>query len=124
MSLAFRGILAMKSLITFVVSLVFTAGTLVSADQTWTGKIGDSMCGATHKSAAEHGGKKMSDRDCTLACVKNGGKYIFVSNGKVYNIENQDLADLNKHAGHTVKITGEMTGDTIKVAKVTMVSKS
>ena len=114
----------MKSLSTFVVSLLFAVSTLVGADQTWTGKIGDSTCGAAHKSAAEHGGKKMSDRDCTLACVQHGGKYIFVSEGKVYNIENQELADLKNHAGHTVKITGEMTGDTIKVKKVVMVSTS
>ena len=41
-----------------------------AADQTWTGKISDSMCGAKHNTAAEHAGKKMSDRDCALACVK------------------------------------------------------
>ncbi|HUQ92524.1 MAG TPA: hypothetical protein VM120_12670 [Bryobacteraceae bacterium] len=41
------------------------------------------------------------------------GRTILVNDGKVYIIENQDLADLQKHAGHTVKITGEMTGDTI-----------
>jgi hypothetical protein len=95
-----------------------------SADQTWTGKISDSMCGGSHaKMIAAHGGaSKMTDRDCTLACTKAGGKYVFVmgGSGKVYNIANQDLAALQTHAGHTVKLTGEMKGDTITVLKIAM----
>jgi hypothetical protein len=59
-------------------------------DQTWTGKISDSMCGAKHNTSAEHGAKSMSDRDCTLACVKDqNAKYLFVNGGKVYNVGNQ-----------------------------------
>jgi hypothetical protein len=91
---------------------------------TWTGKISDSMCGARHNTSAEHGKAKMSDRDCTQACVKNGGKYVFVSKGKVYNIANQDNAGLAEHAGHTVKLTGEMSGDTITVSDIQMPAKS
>src|ERR1022692_757239 len=90
-----------------------------AADQTWSGKISDSKCGATH-SSMEHDGKKMSDRQCTAACVKGGAKYVFVSDGKVYNLDNQDFADLPVHAGHSVKLTGEMTGDTIRVSKIEM----
>ena len=69
---------------------------------------------------AEHGKSAMSDRDCTLACVKGGGKYVFVEGGKVYNVENQDAAGLQEHAGHTVRLTGEMNGDSIKVSKIEM----
>jgi hypothetical protein len=95
-----------------------------AADKTWTGKISDGMCGASHaKMAAEHTGAKMTDRDCTLACVKGGDKYVFVSGGKVYKIENQDLALLQEHAGHTVQLTGEMKGDTITVSKIVMPGK-
>lgn len=94
-------------------------GLSFAADKTWTGKISDSKCGAKH-SKTEHAGKKPSDRECTEACIKGGSKYVFVSRGKVYNIENQSLADLAVHAGHTVKLTGEMTGDTIKVSKIVM----
>jgi hypothetical protein len=64
--------------------MVFTVS---FAAQTWTGKISDSMCGATHK-AMEHGGKKLSDRDCVQACLKDGAKYVFVSEGKVYDVTN------------------------------------
>jgi hypothetical protein len=90
-----------------------------AADQTWSGTISDSKCGATH-SSMEHDGKKMTDRQCTAACVKGGAKYVFVSDGKVYNVDNQSFAGLPVHAGHSVKLTGEMTGDTIKVSKIAM----
>ena len=104
------------------VFLLGGASMAFAADQTWSGKISDSKCGATH-SSTEHDGKKLSDRECTAACIKGGAKYVFVSKGKVYNLDNQDFADLPVHAGHTVKLTGEMTGDTIKVSKIEMPAK-
>lgn len=92
--------------------------------QTWTGKISDADCGAKHKSAAEHGGKAMSDHDCAVACVKGGGKYVFVTKGKVYPINNQDVAGLEQHAGHTVRLTGDMQSQGgINVASIRMVGK-
>ena len=92
-----------------------------AADTTWTGQISDSMCGTSHaKMIAGHAGAKMTARDCTLACVKAGAKYVFVTKGKVYNISNQGLTDLQVHAGHTVRLTGEMNGDTITVSKIAM----
>jgi hypothetical protein len=97
--------------------LISTAA--LAADQTWTGKISDSMCGAKHHAGAEHDAK-MTDADCTKACVKHGAKYVFVSDGKVLAIANQDFAGLEEHAGHTVKLTGEMSGDSIKVSKIEM----
>jgi hypothetical protein len=96
----------------------------VAAEQTWTGNISDSMCGAKHNTTAEHSGKKMSDRDCTLACVKeHNAKYVFVSHGKVYNVANQDFAALEEHAGHTVQLTGDISGDTITVSNIVMAGK-
>jgi|SRR5579884_1380380 hypothetical protein len=113
-----KGENVMKQLAVVVVTAMLTAISGLAADQTWTGKISDSMCGASHKKVAEHGTAKISDRDCTLACVKNGGKYVFVRNGKIYNIENQDYAGLEEHAGQSVRLTGEMTGNTIKVSNI------
>jgi len=104
--------------------LVALAAFAQAAQKTWTGKISDSMCGASHaKMMGEHTGAKMTDRECTLACVKGGGKYVFISGGKVYNIENPDLALLQEHAGHTVQLTGDMKGDTIMVSKIVMPEK-
>ena len=47
----------------------------------------------------------MTDRECVQTCIKAGGKYVFVTNGKVYSIANQDDPDLVTHAGHTVQLT-------------------
>jgi hypothetical protein len=112
----------MKQLL-MVAAMVFVgASGAFAADQSWTGKISDSKCGAKH-AAGEHG-KKMTDRDCTEACVKGGAKYVFASKGKVYQIANQDNADLAMHAGHTVRLTGEMKGDSITVSKIQMPKRS
>jgi hypothetical protein len=109
--------------ILFIASLAFVVVTSAAfaAEQTWSGQISDSMCGKDH-SMMQHGGKKVSARDCTLECVKAGGKYVFVSKGTVYAIDNQDLKDLEMHAGHNVQLTGEMSADkkTIHVSKITM----
>jgi len=114
----------MKQLGIVIVVGLLGAMSALAADQTWTGQISDSMCGAKHNTSAEHGAKAMSDRDCALACVKDhNAKYVFVSGGKVYNVSNQDFADLQVHAGHTVKLTGDMSGDTITVSKIEMTKK-
>ncbi len=106
----------MRQLIVVATMVLVGASGAFAADQTWTGTISDSMCGAKHMSG-EHG-KKMTDRECTEACVKDGAKYVFASKGKVYQIANQNDADLAIHAGHTVRLTGEMKGDSITVSKI------
>ena len=112
----------MKQLMVVAAMVLVGASGAFAADQSWTGKISDSKCGAKH-AAGEHG-KKMTDRDCTEACVKGGAKYVFASKGKVYQIANQDNADLAMHAGHTVRLTGEMKGDSITVSKIEMPKRS
>src|SRR5690348_8542681 len=62
----------------------------LASEQSFTGQISDSLCKAKHEEAAEDQGK-MSDHDCTVACVKGGSKYVLLgSDGKVYDIANQD----------------------------------
>ena len=99
--------------------------TTLAAEQTWTGTISDSMCGVSHK-AMGHVGKKTDAHRCAVACVKGGAKYVFVSKGKVFDIENQNLAGLEDHAGHAVKLTGNLQADkkTIKASKLVMASGS
>jgi hypothetical protein len=94
--------------------LLTATGTLAAA-QTWTGAISDKMCGADHRKM----GGKMSDRECTQACAKGGAPYVLVADGKVFQLTNHD-SDLRTHAGHTVVLTGEVKGDTIKVATIEM----
>jgi hypothetical protein len=104
--------------------LLCVASFTSAAEMTWTGQISDSMCGGSHaKMMGAHPDAKMTAHDCTNACVKAGAKYVFISNGKTYNIANQDDADLQVHAGHTVMLTGSMDGDTITVTKIVMPAK-
>ena len=102
-------------------SFLLGVGSAFAAEQTWTGQISDAMCGKDH-SMMQHGGKKVSARDCTLECVKGGSKYVFVSKGKVFEIDNQDVKELQVHAGHNVRLTGELASDgkTVHVSKIAM----
>ena len=110
----------MKKFAMLAAALLFaTAPALVAADKTWTGVIGDSKCNAKH-SKAEHGAQADSDHECVNKCVDGGAKYVFVANGKTYQIANQDFASLKDHAGHNVALTGEMKGDSITVSKIEM----
>jgi len=43
---------------------------------------------------------------------------------KVLSISNRDFVDLPIHAGHTVKLTGELTGSSIQVTKIEMPKNS
>ena len=124
----------MKKISMSVMSLLLGFTMTQAAEKTWTGKISDNMCGASHKAmiaghqkAGEMSkqSEKDADHDCTLACVKQGGKYVFVSQGKVFEISNQNLPALEEHAGHSVKLSGELAADgkTIEVSKVTMAGK-
>jgi len=114
----------MKRLMIAAVITLLTAPGAFAASKTMTGKISDSMCGASHKAmAAQHGGK-VTDADCAAACVKAGGKYVFVSGGKVYTIANQDEKDLAANAGKTVTLTGDMQGSTVTVSKIAASTKT
>jgi hypothetical protein len=112
----------MKKLIPCAVALtVFAWGPTLSAE-TWKGRVTDAMCGATH-AEGEHGSKKTTDRACVEKCVKGGEKYAFAVDKKVYQIANQDFAELKAHAGHEVVLTGDAKGDTITVTKIEMPAK-
>jgi hypothetical protein len=45
--------------------------------------------------------------------VKGGGKYVFVADGTIYQIANQNHVDLAKGAGNWVSLTGDLNGTTI-----------
>jgi hypothetical protein len=105
----------MKTFVRTAAVALLCATSARAADQTLTGTIGDSPCGASHKDM----GKKMTDRECTLACTAKGAQYVLVSHGKIYKLTNRD-ADLKTHAGHVVNLTGDVKGDTIKVSKIEM----
>ena len=99
-----------------VLTGVLSVSFLFAADgpQTLTGKVSDAMCGAKH---AMSGG----DAECTRACVTKGSKYALVVGSKVYTLDTSDkaaLAELNKLAGASAKVTGNVKGDTVEVKSV------
>ncbi len=83
------------------------------AEKTYYAEISDSMCGVKHKMPG-------SAKECTLACVKGGAKYVLVYHGKVWEISNQDAAGLQDHAGEHVKVVGTRSADgkSITIAKI------
>jgi hypothetical protein len=87
------------------------------ATVTMTGTISDSMCGAVGHAEMTNG----KARSCTLVCVEAGAKYVFVSDGKVYQIANQNEPGLARGAGNRVSLTGEVNGKMITVSKLTMI---
>ena len=82
--------------------------------QSLTGVVSDSMCGAKHMMAG-------SDAECTRACVAKGSKYALVVGDKVYTLDTTDKAaldQLDKLAGQKAKVSGTVSGDTVQVSSV------
>jgi hypothetical protein len=115
--------------LSFVVSacLVIAAPSF-AAEQTWTGTITDTMCAKSHQSNIEHAqqnsGKRMTDQECTVGCVmRRGQKYVLVTDGRTYQIQNQNHSALAELAARPVRVTGSLSGATIKVSKIEMANK-
>jgi hypothetical protein len=91
---------------------LFAGALAMAGDGSWTGYIADSKCGAkaAHEGAAE----------CTVKCVKEGAKYVFVDDAdkKVYAIDNQEK--VAAHAGHHVTVKGSVEGDNLKLTSIDM----
>ena len=100
----------MRSGMKFVLALalVLSVITLTAMAGEWSGYISDSKCGVK--------GAKDEHADCAVKCVKGGASPVFVTDGKVYKIE--DTSKVQDHIGHKVTITGELKGDTVQVESV------
>lgn len=80
---------------------------------TLTGTVGDAMCGTKHMMAGD-------EASCTRECVKKGSDYALIVKDKVYKLKANDAAkaNLDKLAGKTAKIVGDLDGETIQVTSV------
>jgi hypothetical protein len=81
--------------------------------QTFTGEVGDAMCGRKHMEG--------TPAECTHTCVSHGSKYALVVGEKIYILDTADksaLATLDKQAGKNASVTGVLNGDTIEVTSV------
>jgi hypothetical protein len=97
--------------ITMVVLTLLAFGCLSwAASRTWTGTVSDEHCGAKHAKASADA------ETCVEKCVAGGAKYVLVSHGKVYQVDDQDK--FKGLGGKSVKVTGSLSDSTITVAEV------
>jgi hypothetical protein len=96
--------------VAFALTLLFLLSTALQAAN-WTGWITDEKCAAK--------GANADHKSCAIKCAGKGGKLVFYNNSdqKIYQIDNQDAAKSN--LGHEVVVSGEATGDAIKVSSIT-----
>ena len=92
----------------FVASFMFLGVSLAAQkDQTFTGEIRDRFCtksGSHDMMMQRHGAK--NTKDCIVACVKAGGKYVLldVATKTTYQLDDQQKPE--QFAERKVKITG------------------
>jgi hypothetical protein len=103
-----------------IAALIFTATAfpnphaLASGNRTFTGEVGDAMCGRKHM-------EDEPSAECTRACVAHGSKFALIVGDKIYARETTDkaaLATLDEQAGKTATVSGSLDGDTIQVRSV------
>ncbi len=84
-------------------------------DKTYSGTIGDALCGVEHS-------MPVSPVECIRQCLGKGSAYSLIVGDKVYVLKTTDAAildTLDKQAGEKVKVTGIDDGKIITVKAVT-----
>lgn len=97
--------------------MLATLTPLGAAEQTWIGEISDSACAMKHESGTENVPAPPA-KECVANCVRGGSKYVLVVGNTVFEIANQNAAGLADLAGSKVKVTGEATGQSVRVSKI------
>ena len=100
--------------IAMVGMVLFAFGCLSWAqNKAFTGTVSDEHCGAKHAKASAEA------ETCVEKCASGGAKYVLVSHGKVYQVDDQDK--FKGMGGKAVKVTGSLNESTITVADVSPV---
>jgi hypothetical protein len=60
----------------------------------------------------------VSDRECTLGCVKGGAEFVLVTDTQIYRISDQQLPELQTLANRRVEVAGTIDGDRIVVVRM------
>ncbi|HEX9119562.1 MAG TPA: hypothetical protein VF840_03390 [Terriglobales bacterium] len=104
---------------TLAVLLLISLGLLAAdaKDQTLTGTVSDTMCGAHHTMMPGS-----SDAQCVRTCVKAGSDYALVVGSKVYTLKG-NKADIDKFAGEKATVTGKVSGNVIQATSVAALKK-
>lgn len=102
-----------------VVAGVAAAAVVLTAQETFTGSIIDSLCPASHNLMSQAVEPPLTDPQCTVSCVESGGRYqLRTKDKKILDIANQDFAALKEFAGQMVTMTGEVKSGVITVTKI------
>jgi hypothetical protein len=82
-------------------------------ERTLVGFISDNHCGLKHMAGMG------DDKSCTLMCVKKG-KFVRADrdNKKVYQLDKAGQEKAREFAGQKVKLTGRVSGRTIRVTSI------
>jgi hypothetical protein len=102
-----------RAAVIFSATVLFSLYAFAAGKQTFTGEVGDAMCGRQHMGGTA--------ADCTRTCVGKGSKFALVVGDKTYILDTADktaLAALDKQAGKNATVTGTLDGDTITVTAV------
>ena len=105
-----------------VTLLLFTGATAAPKNKTFTGEIMDSQCSqmGNHDGMMKMHENIKTSKDCTLGCVKNGGKFVLfnATDKTVYQLDDQKKPVA--FAGAKVRVTGTLdsTTKTIHVAGI------
>src|SRR5713101_7693509 len=86
-------------------------------EKTVVGFISDNHCGLKHMKGMG------DDKSCTLMCVKHG-KFVLADRDhkRVYQLDKTGQEKAREFAGQKVKMTGHVTGKTIRVTTIEAVS--
>ena len=99
-----------KKMMVLGATLLLASGLAWASPDSWTGVVSDSHCGLKHAKASAAAEK------CVEKCVSGGGKYVFVSGGKLYQVEPQEK--FKGMGGKAVTVKGAKEGDTITAESV------
>src|SRR5437763_11247613 len=114
---------SMNKFVLMVTTLGLAAGiSFAQKAQTFTGEITDSMCAKMGSHAAMMKGHEgLTEKQCTLGCVKAGGKYVLYDPAKktAYTLDDQTKPEA--FAGQKVKVTGTLdkSTNTLHVENIT-----
>ena len=110
-----------QSLFMTVLCVIAGLGVARGDDHTFIGEIVDSQCAqmGSHESMMKAEGAKNA-KECTIACVKSGGKYALYDAAakRAYQLDDQKKA--RDYAGQKVRITGtfDSASDSIHVTNI------
>ena len=97
----------------FVTPLSGVAQKTKPAEKTLIGYVSDNHCGLKHMAGMG------DDKSCTLMCVKDG-KFVLADRDhkRVYQLDKTGQEKAREFAGQKVKVTGRVSGRTIKVTAI------